>query len=58
MIDFSLPESDGVAIAQAVVVLALGAAAIVALRRHREAGIFAVGLTVLLLALMGLRAAH
>jgi hypothetical protein len=58
MIDWLLPTSDRVAITQAVVVLVVGTAAILALRRHREARIFAVGVTILLLAAMGLRALH
>ena len=58
MIDWLLPTSDRVAITQAVVVLLVGTAAILALRRHREARIFAVGVTVLLLAAMGLRTLH
>jgi uncharacterized membrane protein (UPF0136 family) len=58
MIDWLLPTSDRVAITQAVVVLVVGIAAILALRRHREARIFAVGVTFLLLAATGLRALH
>ena len=58
MIDWLLPTSDRVAITQAVVGLVVGTAAILALRRHREARIFAVGVTILVLAAMGLRALH
>lgn len=58
MIDWLLPSSDAVAVTQAAVVLVVGIAAIIALRRHREARIFAIGITMLLLAAMGLRAIH
>ena len=58
MIDLLLPTSDRVAITQAIVVVVSGGAAIIALRRHREARIFTIGITVLLLAAMGLRAIH
>jgi len=58
MIDLLLPASDQAAIVQVVVVLALGGVAIVVLRRQREARIFAIGFTLLLLAAMGLRAIH
>ena len=58
MIYWLLPTSDRVAITQAVVVLVLGIVAIFTLRHHREARIFAVGVTILLLAAMGLRAIH
>jgi hypothetical protein len=57
-VNWLLPTSDQAAITQAVVVLVLGAAAIIALRRHHEARIFAIGVTILLLAAMGLRALH
>ena len=58
MIDRLLPRSDQAAIAQAVVVLVLGATAFVALQQRREARIFAAGITILLLAAMGLRVIH
>jgi hypothetical protein len=58
MIDVLLPTTDQGALVQAIVVLMLGGLAVFVLRRHREARIFAIGATVLLLALMGVRAIH
>lgn len=58
MIDLLLPSSDQAALVQAIVVLLLGGLAVLALRRRSEARIFAIGATILLLAIMGVRAIH
>ena len=58
MIDLLLPSSDQAALVQAIVVLLLGGLAVFVLRRRSEARIFAIGATLLLLAIMGVRAIH
>ncbi len=58
MIDLLVPSSDRAVLMQIIVLLLVGGLAVFALRRHREARIFAIGVTVLLLAVMGVRAIH
>ena len=58
MIDVLLPATDAGAAVQFAVVLTVGAVGIVAARRHPDLRLLVVGATVLLVALMALRAVH
>ena len=58
MIDLLLPNTDAGVAAQFTVVLAAGIIGLVATRRHRDLRLLIVGATVLLVALMALRAVH
>lgn len=58
MVDLLLPTTDADADLQIVVAAVLGTLAIVAVRRNRDARLFAVGLTVLVVAVMAVRAVH
>ncbi len=58
MVDLLLPTTDAGADAQIVVAAVLGTLAVVAVRRNRDARLFAVGLTVLVVAVMAFRAVH
>jgi hypothetical protein len=58
VLDVVLPATDQVVVVQVVVVLVAGAAAVLLSRRRPEWRLFSIGLTILLLGLMGLRALH
>jgi len=58
MIDVLLPTTDAGVALQFAVVLAAGYVGVVATRRHRDLRLLVIGATVLLVALMALRAVH
>ena len=58
MIDVLLPATDAGVALQLVVVLAAGFTGLVATRRHRDLRLLVIGATLLLVALMALRAVH
>lgn len=58
MIDLLLPSTDAGVLAQVIIVTVVGVVAYVVTRRHREWRLVALGATVCVLALMGLRALH
>jgi hypothetical protein len=58
LVDLLSPTTDTGVMAQLIVVLAVGGPATFGLRRHREARVLAMGATLLLLGLIGLRAIH
>ena len=58
LLDLALPSTDAGAIAQAVIALVVLGTAYWFVRRQAEARIFVIGLAVLSLSLMALRAVH
>ena len=58
LLDLALPSTDAGAITQAVIALVILAAAYWFVRKQPEARIFVIGLAVLSLSLMALRAVH
>lgn len=58
MEELLFPRTDGGVAAQLAVVLTVAAAATYLVRRDRELVLFVVGLTVLAIGLIGLRALH
>lgn len=58
MIDLILPATDAGVVVQTVIVLVLGAGAVIATRRRREWMLVAIGLTLLVFGFFGLRALH
>lgn len=58
MIDVFLPATDAGVALQFGVVLTVGAAAFIVARRNRDVRLLVIGLTVLLVSVMALRALH